>query len=207
MKKTAFSDWTRGSLTMTFDLKRVNNHPILEDWLNVERKPLTDFEQQYLAFLQDNLRDRIDTWNEMDLREQLIGPLFTILKIYGKHYRYYAAKKLSGIVGNYLISGEVDAVIASGIDEPQKPYFCFYEYKPEKDPNKHPFGQTLAAMMVAQEHNKHAFPVYGCYVMGRNWYFLILKGKEYSISVDYSVTKDELYDIHAILSKLKTIIF
>ena len=38
MKKTAFSDWSRGSLTLTLGLKRLKNHPVLDDLLNVEKK-------------------------------------------------------------------------------------------------------------------------------------------------------------------------
>lgn len=206
MKKSNFSDWSRGSLTLTFGLNRLRNHPILDDWLNVEKTPMTDFEKQYISFIQNNAIDHIDSWNEMDLREQFIGPLFTLCNFYGDTFRYFAAKKLSGTIGKHIIGGEVDAMIAWGIDEPQKPYFLLSEYKPEKQPNKHPFGQTLAAMLIAQEHNQHKFPVFGSYIIGRNLYFLVLDGLDYAVSLDYSIMRDDIYDIFFILKKLKSII-
>ena len=59
-------------------------------------------------------------------------------------------------------------------------------------------------MLVAQKLNDHKFPIYGCYVIGRNWYFMILQGKEYAISNDFSCVDDEVYDIYKILKNLNT---
>ena len=206
MIATKLSDWNRGKLTRIFGLKRVKDHQLLLDWLDFEKESLTDFEQNYIEFLKTGLEEFVDIWNEIDLREQFIGPFIRIINFYGEHFRYFAGKKIAGEVGNYSISGEVDAMIAYDLENPTKPYFCFYEYKPEKEPNKHPFGQTLAAMLVAQEHNEHKFPIYGAYVMGRHWYFLILKGKEYAISRSYDASEDSIYEIFFILRKLKRII-
>lgn len=48
-------------------------------------------------------------------------------------------------------------------------------------------------------------PVYGCYVVGQNWYFLMsLMGKEYAISAAYSAVTDEVFHIFALLKTLKT---
>jgi hypothetical protein len=38
-------------------------------------------------------------------------------------------------------------------------------------------------------------PLYGCYVVGRNWFFLVLNGKEYDVSLAYDATQDDLFDI------------
>jgi hypothetical protein len=98
-------------------------------------------------------------------------------------------------------------MVASGWRAPEIPYFCLQEYKKEKDPNGDPAGQCLAAMLVAQELNQHQHPVYGCYVLGRNWFFMLLKEKEYAISNAYPSTLEEVFDIFRILKALKFKVF
>ena len=55
-------------------------------------------------------------------------------------------------------------------------------------------GILLDEMLAAQTLNNNNRYVYGCYVIGRFWFFLILKEKEYIISKDFSIT-DEITDI------------
>ena len=42
------------------------------------------------------------------------------------------------------------------------------------DPNGDPAGQTLAAMLVAQVLNQHQQTIYGAYVVGSDWNFMVL---------------------------------
>jgi hypothetical protein len=97
-------------------------------------------------------------------------------------------------------------MIASGFRLPEKPYFCFQEYKKEKDPEGDPAGQTLAAMLAAQEINEHRNPIYGCYIRGQMWFFMVLEEKKYCISVPYVATRDDIFDIFLILKALKQIV-
>jgi hypothetical protein len=99
-------------------------------------------------------------------------------------------------------------MIATGYRSPKVPYFCLNEYKRQTDPNGDPRGQALIAMMIAQElnknHNRNADrPLLGCYVIGRNWYFMALIGTQYAISKDFSCVDDEIFDIYRILKGLK----
>jgi len=48
--------------------------------------------------------------------------------------------------------------------------------------------------------------LYGCYVVGHYWHFLVLEGKHYTISRSYSAFSDEIFDIFQTLKALKTII-
>jgi hypothetical protein len=73
-----------------------------------------------------------------------------------------------------LLFGKPDEMIASGYREPEAPFFCFQEYKRETDPNGDPIGQLLAAMLVGQALNPPKQPMYGCYVIGCDWYFVTL---------------------------------
>jgi len=104
------------------------------------------------------------------------------------------------------LNGRPDGMIASGRRLPNKPYFCFQEYKREIDPNGEPAGQVLAAMLVAQELNEYEHPIYGCYVKGRLWVFLVLQGRQYSLSAGNVATQDDIFTIFKVLRGLKPII-
>lgn len=67
-------------------------------------------------------------------------------------------------------------------------------------------GQLLATMVAAQALNNNAQPVYGAYVIGRHWYFVIVEQQDYAISLPYDSTRDELYDILRILKGINILI-
>jgi hypothetical protein len=95
-------------------------------------------------------------------------------------------------------------MIASGVREPEQPYFCFQEYKRFKDPDGDPAGQALAAMLAAREINEQRHPIYGAYVLGNSWYFMTLQNKTYAISRGHLSTREsDLLDIFRILRVLK----
>ena len=54
-------------------------------------------------------------------------------------------------------------------------------------------------MVAAQARNAHGKPIYGCYVMGRFWHFVVLHEKEYSVSDAFKATDDEIYKITSML--------
>ncbi len=116
-------------------------------------------------------------------------------------------RTLEVVINNITLKGRVDGVVASGIFEPETPYFCFHEYKQERAGSNDPIAQLLSAMLTAQHLNNNEKPVYGCLVLSRNWFFLTLQDKEFCISNNYSAThEDELEDIFRILKHLKVII-
>ena len=77
------------------------------------------------------------------------------------------------------------------------------EYKRQTDPNGDPRGQALIAMLTAQQLNDNTKPIFGSYVIGRDWFFMALVGKEYAISKDFSCVANEIFDIYRILKGLK----
>jgi hypothetical protein len=68
-------------------------------------------------------------------------------------------------------------------------------------------GQTLVAMLVAQALNGQRQPVFGAYVVGSDWRFLVLTEQQYTISRDYSALSDEIFEILRILKALKQIVW
>ncbi len=200
-----FTECTLEDLDKRLKLKSLspNKMSVLQTWLNGTSE-ISEYEQKYLLTLQGYLQDNVLGWNEQELAMHFIGPVFALVQFnYDHKFNLFAERSFSGVVEGIEMSGRPDGMIATGYREPDKPYFCFQEYKKEKDPNGDPAAQALAAMLVAQEVNEHQFPIYGCYVVGRYWYFMALQGKEYGISDGYAATKNEIYDILRILKVLK----
>ena len=101
-------------------------------------------------------------------------------------------------------SGRVEWMVCTGKQRPRKPFFFLQEYKPEKVANNDPLGQLLIAMVDAQFRNSSPdLPLYGCYNIGRMWFFVFLEGKEYGVSRAYDATQeDDLSDMVVILERV-----
>jgi hypothetical protein len=99
-------------------------------------------------------------------------------------------------------------MLAKGtLDVFKTPYFHFQEYKPYKNPSGDSMAQLLEAFMIAQERNKNGKPLYGVDIMGVNWRFVIMEGKDYCISNIYnSIDKSDLLTIISVLRKFKDIL-
>lgn len=192
-------------LEAAFGLRQVRQCALLDSWLASMYEP-SEFEQTYLHKLQETLILGVDSWNEAELENKFISPLVVFVGFDNERFAYFLERDLRGIVGDYELMGRVDGMIASGFRNPHQPYFCLSEYKKHLDPTGDPAAQALAAMLVAQELNEKRLPIYGTYIIGRNWFFMTLSGREYSISQNYSATKDELFDIFRIMQGLKQII-
>ena len=200
-----FNECTLLKLDKTFALSQVEENQILQDWIG-SHADISDFEQQSLNLYQGILKRHVHDWNEVELRQHFIGPILTLVNFSNPKFTMFAERSFSGVVDDIELSGKPDGMIASGFREPEKPYFCFQEYKKERDPLGDPAGQALAAMLVAQEINEHKHPIYGCYVVGDLWRFMILQGKTYAISKAYVATDDAIFDIFRVLKALKQII-
>ena len=184
---------------------QVKNLPVLENWLG-SPDDLSENEQIMLHFLKKRSTYRVDNWNEQEYALNIIGPILAMVDFTTDDSDFFAERALAGIVDGEELNGVPDGIIAKGRREPEIPYFCLQEWKREKDPDGDPAGQCLAAMLVAQELNKNQHPVYGCYTLGRNWFFMALQGREYAISNSYTVTRDDIFDIFRILRGLRAMI-
>lgn len=193
-----------------FGLERQTVMPVEIVWQS-KNIVLSEFDMHFLRKMQISLEDNIFYWNEIELIQNFIGPVFSWIGFNSKNSNIFNERTFQAVVDGEELKGEPDAMIASGHDEPEKPFFCFHEYtsttlsagKKEVDSDGDPAGQCLAAMLAAQEINEYKYPVYGIYVVGQNWYFIVLKGKEYHISAAYSAVSDEIFEIYQRLLWLK----
>lgn len=202
----SFKDCNLNFLEKTFGIEQIDNLPALDNWLAMPSVP-SAFEEESLLHLRSVLNFNIHDWNEYELDSHFIGPIFTLVNFSTKKFNHYSQRYLQGQVGDYHLFGKPDGIVSAGRREPETPYFAFQEYKKELDPNGDPAGQALAAMLVGQSLNDDlSKPIYGCYVNGRDWYFMVLLGKEYSISQDFSATTDDIFKVFATLKALKEIV-
>lgn len=197
-----FNECTLVLLEKTFGLEQVKTSSALEGWLNGKAE-LSAFEREALLMYRETLRANVYDWNETELAYEFIGPVLSLVNYTTKRSNFFAERMFGGTVNGVEMRGKPDGMIASGTREPEKPYFCFQEYKKNKDPEGDPAAQALAAMLVAQEINERQHPIYGGYVIGRDWFFMTLEGREYAISEPFIATKDDIFDIFRMLRVLK----
>ena len=107
---------------------------------------------------------------------------------------------------NYRVKS--DFMYAKGVlDVFKTPYFHFQEYKPHKNPTGDSMAQLLQAFLIAQEKNKNGKPLYGVDIIGKQWSFVTMEGKDYCISKAFdSVDESDLLIIIAVLRKFKDIL-
>ena len=203
MQKSNFREWTLEKVERTFQLVQVTELSILEQLLAYDYV-LNEFDLHQLKSLRKNYVEfGGDDWNEVELENKIISPIIVASEIDNKRFAYFLERELSTTIDEYELSGKVDGMIASGFRSPQMPYFCLNEYKRGTDPYGDPRGQALIAMLVAQKLNDNQKPIYGSYIIGRNWYFMALIGKEYAISKDFSCVDDEIFDIFKVMKSLR----
>ena len=206
MIKSNFRDWTSDRIDEVFGTKQLDTHSALGEWMNTQ-SDILDWENQAIAQIQAPLIKGVIGWNEAELENKFISPMFVLAGVYGDEFGYFLERDLAATLDGYELSGRVDGMIATGVRNPKKPFFCLNEYKRFTDPDGEPQGQALISMLVAQELNELSDHVlYGCYVIGSNWYFMVLQERKYAISSSFSADGEDIYDIFRILKGLKFIV-
>ncbi|MEM0992832.1 MAG: hypothetical protein AAF847_07290 [Bacteroidota bacterium] len=203
MIESDFKDWTADKVDEVFGMRlNLKGLPSLEVLTNYSYE-ISDYESRFLKDLSFNYKLGGQSWNEVELENKMISPLIMFANIDNEKFAYFLERNLAATIDNYALSGRVDGMIASGFRSPRQPYFCISEYKRATDPNGDPEGQVLIAMLVAQHLNAHKRPIFGCHIVGRQWVFASLEGKEYAFSKSYTVDDEEIFDIYRILKALK----
>lgn len=205
----AFKHWKRQQVQETFGLKKFETLPILERWLTVDTTKITAEERKDVEKLRVLLKRHVLDWNEAELKFHFLGPFMLAIDFYSDHYNPFVERPLTVKLGEDTAVGIVDFLVAAGEQIPKAPYFCLHEYKPEEGSSNDPFGQLLIAMVAAQQANEaegKIFPIYGAFVIGRNFYFVVLDSKDFAVSDIYAATQDDIYEVFAIFRKVRSYI-
>ena len=209
MKTATFKGWTLTQLDHAFGIQQIldTDCVFMQKWEALSKKmEVTDLENQVLLRLQKPLQWGGKGWNEYELENKFISPVFMTAEFDDRIIGYFLERYLEGIVGNYQLSGIVDGMIAKGFRDPDKPFFCMHEYKRSVDNEGQPDAQVLAAMLVVQAEEQKTKPIYGLYIVGLIWNFMVLNGNEYCISKSFNAEDAEIFDIFKLLKALKHII-
>jgi hypothetical protein len=203
MKKVNFRDWSVEKVEDAFGLKQVFKTNLLDTVLSFQYE-IADYERKTLVRLQNNyMRRGGEDWNEVELANKFISPVIVLSELDDDRFNYFLERDLAINIGDYELVGKVDGMIATGFRSPKKPYFCLNEYKKESDPNGDPRGQVLIAMLVAQELNQDGKPIYGLYVVGKYWRFVVLTGKTYSFSKSFVADQEDIFALFKALKGLQ----
>lgn len=202
MQKVNFNDWTLDKVDEAFGTQQSFHSEALQKWLAFSYN-ISAYEKKYLLQLQQPLIWGGDSWNEIELENKFISPLIMFSEIDSVQFSYFLERDINVIIDDYEINGRVDGMIASGFRNPKKPFFCMKEYKRQTDPNGDPKGQCLIAMLAAQKINDNHHPIYGCYIIGKTWCFMILEGKTYTMSNFFPADDEDIFNIYRILKGLK----
>ena len=202
----SFSSWTQEEVEEEFGLHLQYDIPLLEDWLAMEME-LSREDEISLQELSQKLRTWIYRWNEEELKISFVAFLLDMVDFNKENYRSFMERELSvKYTQDKKLSGKIDFCVATGSQTPKQPFFFINEYKREQHSSNDPLGQLLAELVAAQFMNEQEQPLYGAYIVGRHWHFVVLTGKVYSVSLAYDATKNEIFDVYRILWNAKMII-
>jgi hypothetical protein len=203
----SFDTWTYEEVEDAFGIVSVDSLPQFEDWLASDTIPPTTSEKQQLDNYRALLLAEINNWTSHELTFFFIIPLLTTINLYTDYYKPFASRILTFEKGGVSASGKVDFMLAKGKMIPKIPYFCLHEYKQENRRDNDPLGQLLIGMVASQvKNNDDGLPIYGCYVSGRNWFFVLLIGNQYCLSNAYNASDNDIYKVLALLKKCKELV-
>lgn len=202
----SFDTWNYEQVEDAFGISPVNSLPKYEDWLKAENCEANELESIMLEHYRKLLLKEAQNWNEDELKLFFIGPVLTLVDFNTDNFKPFTQRSLSIETDTVSASGKVDFILAKGKVLPKLPYFCLHEYKQENRRDNDPLGQLLIAMVAAQAKNKAELPIYGCYVSGRNWFFVLLEGDKYCLSDAFVATSEDIYKVFAVMKKCKLLV-
>ncbi len=214
MEKQKAKEWKEGEIILTFKLKKIigEQTPLMQEWWNATLPTLTTTEQEIFDTNIKSAIRNINGWSEEDLKMRFISPILSLGKMLEDgNFASCFDKKISGEVENHHLVVKADFVMGSGLmDYLIRPYFHFQEYKPQKNPTGDPMAQILEAFLIGQVENQKEskeIPLYGCEIIGKNWTFVIMEGKEYCVADTLiSTDRNDLMKIVAMLRKFREIL-
>jgi hypothetical protein len=201
-----FEQWTSFDVMKKIGVRETLKSNGLQSWITIGNNIPPEVEKLIESYGL-RLRNYYQFWNEQELFGKFIAPFLLTVGMEGEDYNLFHERPLKATINDYTVSGIVDGIVAFGNTEPLRPYFFLHEYKRMKQSEADPLGQLLIAMLAARELNQDGKPLYGCFIIGKMWQFVLLDGDTYAQTQGYDATDPgELRTIWLILDKTKQII-
>ena len=185
-KSLNFRAATLKKLMEVVNIKYAYEEDKFNEWFLYKYEVLEE-EKLFLKILIEKNRGLLSTFNEQTLITKFIAPVLNKIDFRNEHikdwYEYGITCKLNG----WTLSGQPDFFVATGIEEPETPYFFLQEYKRAVKSSGFPNYQVLAAMLTALTLNKTRI-IRGGYIVGELWKFIILEKLENG-NYEYFVSK------------------
>jgi hypothetical protein len=199
-----FKDWLYEEVELAYGLTRLRQHPFF-DFIKTLSLPNDDARRPKLEQLRLVAFDYVESWNEDEYKFMFISSFIGLAEFISPNFKVFTQRQMQVKYenGTKTTEGLVEFMLAKGLQTPKKPYFFLHEYKPEKRRDNDPLGQLLIAMVAAQIQNEDNKELYGIYVNGRNWFFVVLDGKNYAVSNPFVITDKDIFDLFAILLYFK----
>jgi len=181
---------------------------IFDEWFSFPYS-FTTSELELFTELIDKHRDVLSSYTESELIVQFIGPIINKVDFVSGGKRAWFERPLSAIINGVEIGGTVDFMVATGVNDPQKPYFFIQEFKRAKHASL-PKEQLLAELIVAMELNQTKL-MRGAYIIGQNWNFVVVEKIDthqfrYHVSQTFdALWLDDLKQIYICLQAVKQI--
>jgi hypothetical protein len=200
----SFKDWEAEEVEEAFGIVRLQTLVLLDALIAIKANK-NHIWHNVIERYRKSANWLIEGWNEDEYKFLFISPFLKLVDFSTDYCNVFTQRPMSVSYenGTKTTQGKVEWMVARGRQNPKQPHFFFHEYKPEKNRDNDPLGQVLIAMVAAQVINSDDKPIYGIYVNGRNWFLLVLQGKQYATSRAYDITSDEIFDLFAILEHLR----
>ncbi len=206
-KSIIFRYASLSKLMKVVNIEQINNNNKFKEWFNYK----FEIEREEELFLKNLIKENkiyLANYNEQTLIVKFIGRILNKIKFSNKYVKDWYGYKIACILNGYFLSGELDFIVAKGIETPETPYFFMQEYKKAVNPTGNPEYQVLAAMLTAITLNNTNI-IRGGYIIGQYWKFMIMKKLENG-NYEYFVSKgfdcldfDELKKIYIYLQTVK----
>ncbi len=203
----SFERWTIDEVERLLHLREEKHTEPLQQWMK-SLPMLTEQERAAIEPYRRSLEENVYFWNEEELKIRFIGPILEQVRFDNHRTKSFFERPLKATVNDIVLNGIVGFMVATGKGTPQQPYFFLQEYKPQRGRAGDPLAQVLAAMVAAQALNspmQHQ-TLYGGYVIGRQWFFLVLAENVYSLSKGFEATQEDVFEIVRILKQVKVYI-
>ena len=205
MKKLSFSRITFADLQKLVNIRQVVDDAVFDVWFKYAYH-INKAERELLGALVSEHRPFMLSYSEDELKMKFLAPLLNSVHFYKNGIRDWYQRPLKATINHVTLSGYVDFMVATGVKEPERPYFFIQEFKRSKfevDPEDQLLAEMLTAMRLNTSQSMH-----GAYIIGQEWRFVILResaSQRYEYYVSLIFDASNINDLQQIYSNLQAV--